>query len=303
MRQPFIPNLVSVVIPCYNQGHYLATAIESVLSQQNVQVEVVIIDDGSTDNSRVVAQGFPQVKYLYQENQGLSAARNAGIYYCSGEFVVFLDADDWLVEGALSVNAGFLQQNKLLAFVSGAYMNFYESRNQFVPFQTSIETTHYIHLLERNYISMVAAVMFRRRVLEHYRFDVSLRTCEDYDLYLRIARKHPVLHHQEFIAVYRFHEKNISYRFKEMLIGALTALYKQKCFLNSKTEKIAWVRGVAFWKNFYAKQSLEILFKALIENSRQNNREEKILLWKYSKPMYLQYLKAKIWKWVKSFFK
>ncbi|WP_053093828.1 glycosyltransferase family 2 protein [Rufibacter radiotolerans] len=295
-----IANLISVVIPCHNHERYLPQAIESVLAQQVDRVEIIIVDDGSTDGSKAVANRFPGVTYIYQENQGPSAARNTGLDHCRGEFVVFLDADDWLVEGALSTNARYLQENNHIAFVSGAYKDFYESRQQFLSFQTSVSDRHFVHLLERNYISMIAAVMFRKEVVEHYRFDPSLRACEDYDLYLRIARNHLILHHQEFIAIYRFHEANTSYNFREMLEGSLKALQRQKSYLKSSVEREAWIRGVAYWKEYYTKEALKSLFIALNKNSQNNKKGEEMLLLEYDKHLYLKYLKAKAWLLIKS---
>src|SRR5690349_12444252 len=89
-------DLVSVIIPCYNHGKYLSRAIESVLSQTYRNVEIVVVDDGSADNTKEVTDTFPHVLYVHQNNQGLSAARNTGINNSKGKYLLFLDADDWL---------------------------------------------------------------------------------------------------------------------------------------------------------------------------------------------------------------
>jgi glycosyltransferase involved in cell wall biosynthesis len=78
------PPLVSVIIPCYNQAGFLAEAVESVLSQSHKQFEIIVIDDGSTDNTSEVAACFPNVRYINQENQGLSGARNTGMCTSKG---------------------------------------------------------------------------------------------------------------------------------------------------------------------------------------------------------------------------
>ena len=91
------PPLVSVIIPSYNYAGFLLHAVSSVLQQRcpQVEVEVIVVDDGSTDNTAEVARSFgPDVHYIYQENQGLSAARNAGLHAARGDFIAFLDADD-----------------------------------------------------------------------------------------------------------------------------------------------------------------------------------------------------------------
>ena len=113
--------LVSVVIPCFNHGRFLPEAIESVLAQTYPWIEILVVDDGSTDNTREVAAQYPHVRYVYQHNQGLSAARNTGIRHSTGDFLVFLDADDLLYPGAIACNVGYMQEQQDAAFVSGAH--------------------------------------------------------------------------------------------------------------------------------------------------------------------------------------
>ena len=88
--------VVSVVIPCYRQAHFLPDAIESVLAQTYPHFEIIVVDDGSPDDTRAVAGRYPGVRCLRQRNRGLSAARNAGLAASIGTYVVFLDADDRL---------------------------------------------------------------------------------------------------------------------------------------------------------------------------------------------------------------
>ncbi len=81
--------LVSVIIPCFNHGKYLKDAFDSVFLQDYCNKEIIVIDDGSTDKTAEVCKEFSEVKYIYQHNQGLSAARNTGIKNCNGEYLVF----------------------------------------------------------------------------------------------------------------------------------------------------------------------------------------------------------------------
>ena len=178
-------SFITVVITCYNHGRFLATAIESVLAQNYQYKEIIVIDDGSTDNTREVALQYPSVRYVYQSNQGLSAARNNGIAESSGNYVLFLDADDWLLPNALSLNYKFLDEHPNAAFVSGGFEIVKESMQQIIKMQSSVEEEHFNRLLEFNYISMVATVLFRRWVFEEVLFDSTLQACEDYDVYLK----------------------------------------------------------------------------------------------------------------------
>ena len=110
---------VSVVIPCYNGGRFLREAIESVLHQTCRAAEIVVVNDGSTDDTAAVARSFDQVRYIEQRNQGAPAARNTGMRSSTGDFLVFLDADDRLQPHALATGVESLAANPEWAFVSG----------------------------------------------------------------------------------------------------------------------------------------------------------------------------------------
>src|SRR5215212_10726407 len=113
--------LVSVIIPCYNQAHFLGEAIESVISQSYKNFEIIVVDDGSTDNTSEVASSYEEVRLVRQQNRGLAGARNRGLGEARGEYVVFLDSDDRLVSEALEVGVRELEAHPECAFVSGHY--------------------------------------------------------------------------------------------------------------------------------------------------------------------------------------
>ena len=108
--------LVSVVIPVYNGSQYLAEAIESVLSQTYQPTELIIVDDGSTDNSAIIAQSYKQVHYIYQPNQGVSVARNTGLLAAQGGFIAFLDADDQWPAEKLNLQVEYLLNHPQVGF-------------------------------------------------------------------------------------------------------------------------------------------------------------------------------------------
>ena len=249
LSETSLQQLVSVIIPCYNHGKYLSKAIRSVLAQTHRTWEVVVVDDGSTDDTQAVAGRYPGVKYVYQPNQGPSAARNTGIEQSSGEYLVFLDADDWLFEGALHTNLQYLLANPEAGFVSGAY-TLAEKGSKDEVFK-EITHDHYLHLLQRNYIAMHATVMYRKAALARFYFDATLRGCEDYDVYLQIARAFPVVHHTKQIAVYSIHSTNSSENIPLMLDGALRALNKQQAQLKTKKEEECFQKGIAYWIDYY----------------------------------------------------
>jgi len=223
------PGLVSVVIPCFRQAHFLADAIESVLRQTYDRFEVVVVNDGSPDDTAAVASRYP-VRHVDQENAGLAAARNAGLARARGEFVVFLDADDRLLPDALRVNASRLMADSTLAFVAGASR--YIARDG-TPLPTDPPRIPagdvYALLLRRNRIRMPGMAMFRRAVFASVGgFDVALDACADYDVYLRISRRFPAALHDELVAEYRRHDANMSLDPERMLRQFSTVMRRQR---------------------------------------------------------------------------
>lgn len=285
-----MPQLISVIIPCYNHGNYLEKAIESVLAQSYRHFELIVVDDGSIDCTKEVAQKYTEVSYIYQVNQGLSAARNTGIEVSTGELIVFLDADDWLVPDALSINLNYLNQHPGVAFVSGAYEIFYEWINERSFWQKKLTETPYCHLLEKNFIGMHGTVLFKRWVFELFRYDTSLKSCEDYDLYLKIARKFEVFVHQELIAVYYFHQSNMSSNYAIMLKNALFVLNKQKTLLKNKTEKTWFKKGISFWKSYYSQKMFEKISYQLYDKNSAVLQEDVKNLKQYNTYLYLKFI-------------
>jgi glycosyltransferase involved in cell wall biosynthesis len=271
--------MVSVIIPCFNQAHFLEEAIESVLRQSWNSVEILVVDDGSTDATRIVATKFNEVKYLYQENQGVSTARNTGIKNSNGQYLVFLDSDDWLYPDAIITNIQLLIEKPYLAYVSGAY-DFVDAESQHINETFNpIEDNHYIKLLEGNYIGSPAAVMYQRWAFDKNSFDSSVDACSDYDIYLNLARIYPVTHQTKKVAAYRKHNLNMSANIPIMLSTALIVLQRQKINLKNKEEKKAFERGIHNWKRYYSNLLAEKLLKYLNKNNpKLTGKEITILL-------------------------
>jgi glycosyltransferase involved in cell wall biosynthesis len=249
MQQP----LVSVIIPCYNHGRYLPEAFESIWSQEYENVEIIVVDDGSTDDTKQVADKYPSVKYVYQLNKGLSEARNTGIKNSEGQFLIFLDADDWLLPNAINTNLSYMNQFEEIAFVSGAHEKIFIDTGKIIDEFQEVTSNHYWHFLQGNYIGMHATVMYRRSVFNQFLFDTGLKACEDYDLYLKISRNHPVFHHTTKIAAYRIHSSNMSGNIPFMLDSVLAVLDRQKGNLRNNSERKAFENGKKTWKKYYCK--------------------------------------------------
>ena len=243
--------LVSIIIPCFNYGRYLPEAFESIFSQSYPNIEIILIDDGSTDDTRQIVERYNKVKYFYQANKGLSAARNAGIENSSGDFLVFLDADDWLLPDAITTNLSYLMQDEALAFVSGGHKKVSAENGRTESFYEEIVGDHYYFFLHYDYIGMVASVMFTRWALDEFLFDTGMTACHCYDLFIRIARKYPVQHHAKMIAAYRIHYPSMSKDPTFMFKGKLRLLDKQRVSLRNKREVKAYKAGKRGAREYY----------------------------------------------------
>jgi glycosyltransferase involved in cell wall biosynthesis len=223
--------VVTVVVTCYNQGHFLRESIGSILSQTRLPDEILIVDDGSSDNTRDEARRFPEVIYIRQDNSGLAAARNTGLSRSRGDLLVFLDADDRLLPHALEAGLDDFAAHPECAFVCGAFRRIDATGTALADraAMRPLGENAYLGLLRNNQICMHATAMFRRSALQAVGgYDTSLPACEDYDLYLKIARRFPAHQHARLVAEYRMHSGQMSVRLSMMLKTAKRVLLGQR---------------------------------------------------------------------------
>jgi glycosyltransferase involved in cell wall biosynthesis len=198
---------VSVVIPTYNYAHFLGETIRSVLDQTFTEFELIIVDDGSTDNTREVVAGFkdPRIIYIYQENRGVSAAQNNGINASTGGYIAILGSDDLWLPRNLELKVKVLDSRPEVALVcSDAY--YFDNETgatlhrlwEGTPSHPGVDPRRASQrplreLLAPGCFIMPQATLLRRRVFDEVGgFDESLRAGEDWDLFVRITRRFPV---------------------------------------------------------------------------------------------------------------
>jgi glycosyltransferase involved in cell wall biosynthesis len=206
---------VSVIIPAYNYARFLPGAIQSVLDQTFRDFELIVVDDGSTDDTADVVSPYARrhgVIYIRQENRGLSAARNTGIRHAGGELVAFLDPDDlWLPE-KLQRQVALMDANADVG-LSYCMVDFIDGEGQRLPELSwpHPEGATYKDLLYLNWVTgSGSSVMVRRSVFDGAGlFDESLRGLEDMDMWLRILRHHKSGHVDEVLARIRRHVKSM----------------------------------------------------------------------------------------------
>ncbi len=210
---------VSVVIPTYNQASFLGEAVGSALAQTYRDFEVIVIDDGSTDNTPEVASSFPPaVRYFRQENRGISAARNRGIELANGEYLAFLDSDDILLENALEKSVAFMDQHPEAGFCYGQVYSIDEkgrpmrlSRLRGARASCIRDGREQIaRMLWRGDIAPSAVLARRSCVEEAGLFNTNVHMGEDVDMWLRLAMRYAVGYLAEPVAKYRVNPQSIT---------------------------------------------------------------------------------------------
>jgi glycosyltransferase involved in cell wall biosynthesis len=247
---------VSIVIPCYNHAAYLGEAIRSV-DPGSRTIEVIVVDDGSTDASGELAASFAGVQCVRQPNQGLAAARNAGLLRAAGRYVIFLDADDRLLPDAVETGARALDRHPACAMAFGrCVMTGPDGRYLPTTLPPQIDRDHHATLLRRNVIWMPATAIFRRDALiELGGFAAGFDGAADYELYLRLTERWPVHDHAQLVAAYRRHGTNMSDNASRMLRETLTVMRRHKPMDTPLLE--AWHEGWDTWRNFYGTHLVE----------------------------------------------
>ena len=206
-------NTVTVVVPSYNRAHTLERALSSVLAQTHPANEIILVDDGSDDNTEnFVRHSFPTIKYLRQDNQGVSAARNLGIRHAQGQWLAFLDSDDAWLPQKLEQQLAFINSNKDYKIChcdeiwirKGVRVN---------PMKKHAKRGGDIfeHCLPLCAISP-SAVMIHASLFDTFGlFDEQLPACEDYDLWLRLCSQQTVLYlDQQLVYKYGGHADQLS---------------------------------------------------------------------------------------------
>ena len=198
--------MFSIVIPCYNREKFLTRSITSILSQKFPIWKLVVVDDGSTDNTKEVVASFndPRISYIYQENAERSAARNKGIAHSTGEWICFLDSDDEYQPDYLQELAKFIENQKPSPGLIATGL---------ITQQGQITKKKAFLALQKNVLEEIGSkfliptqVCVHRSVLEKDQFDVRFRLWEDTHLWLRIAAQYPVYQIEEYTAIQNLHE-------------------------------------------------------------------------------------------------
>ena len=236
--------LISVIMPCYNAERFVADAVGSVLTQESVQVELVVVDDGSTDRSceilAALEVGNPgRMRVFHQPNRGPYPARNLGLSHAHGKFVAFLDADDyWHPQCLGKLHATLEQSGAALAYCGWQNIGVEGGRGApYVPPDYEAGDKAEAFLRSAAPWPIHAALVRREIITAVGGFDTHWQSCMDYDLWLRIAVAKPIALVPEVMAFYRHHGSG-QITSRQWVQAENTLLVKRK-FLASHPELVA----------------------------------------------------------------
>jgi glycosyltransferase involved in cell wall biosynthesis len=220
--------LISVIIPCYNHGQFLGEAIESALGQSYPHVEVLVVDDGSTDHSAQVAASFgDRIRSIHKQNSGLSAARNTGILECRGEFVLCLDADDYLWPDMLERHVEAIRAHPTGTVFHGITREVNLSGEILSQGKAQAIDDAFHTLLAGNRFAVHSVTVRRSAFANAGLFDVHLRACEDWEMWIRLAAAgYEFVPVPDAIAVYRRYPGSMSTSYDRMWTTGLAVLRK-----------------------------------------------------------------------------
>jgi len=223
------PPLVSIIIIAYNEERYISTAIESVLNQTYKNIEVIVVDDGSTDSTVSIARQYePRVKVISQKNSGgCSAPRNTGLNIAAGTYIGFLDADDFYLSGKIEHQLAVFSKCPISVAVISNYCNFEANVDSADHFSScsglmQILTTNNANFFEfpkgdsanlmiTENFTIASTPLYKAEILKKFHgFSESLKSCEDFHLNYRIAREHKITVFNEVLSKRRLHGTNMS---------------------------------------------------------------------------------------------
>lgn len=283
---------VSVVIPCYNHANYLQDAIRSCLAQTYPNLEILVVDDGSTDNTKAVVGQFPQVQYIYQDNAGVGAARNRGWRQAQGEFVQFLDADDYLLPTKIQRCVDALRADPEI----GVVYTDYEIRTEDMCARHPIQHPAWVmpegevlkRLIDQNTAFFVpACAVIRRELIERVNgFNETLHGTEDWYMWISLAAHGARFRYvPEMLVWYRQTLNGLSKQEVPLAYARLRAYEDLRLLpipaglinLNDKLADRQHVMAVKLWHHGEPARAREHLAKAI--QLQRRRRLARCLLW------------------------
>lgn len=233
---------ISVIIPAFNYATVLPRALRSVLEQREAGIEVIVVDDGSTDQTAAVLDemllDWPELITVRQKNAGAAAARNHGVRMSSGKYLLMLDADDELVPGSLAVLKKAIDHHPDVGLVLGGYISVYEDGRERERIASFVETMPAKSLIKRYLLEKRIAIshgcsLFRRDVIEACPYPEHIRSGEDIAVFAYALVAAPVLRLEQVVARIHKHAGSLRHQRKdekpEIIVDAVFARLPRSC--------------------------------------------------------------------------
>lgn len=219
---------VDIIVPVYNRIQYLSEALESIYSQSYKNFQIIVVDDGSTDDVENMVKKYKgSIKYIYQKNQGVAAARNAGLKEADGEYLAFLDSDDVWMDNYLKEQVKFLEDNPSIDVVCRPLYIFEDATKEYIKIigsQIPVDSSIQKRILEGGIPP--SGVLAKRKCFNNIFFDRSLKGDEDIELWFRLSQNNTIQYINFPLGRYRRHGNNWTSSPERVLFGHLKVCKK-----------------------------------------------------------------------------
>lgn len=270
--------MISIIIPVYNAEKYISQTLNSVLNQTLQDFEIIITDDGSTDNSKSIIAPYlkdPRIVYLYQQNSGVSIARNNGIEQAKGEFIAFLDADDVWLKDNLEKKNTLLNSHADIFWTFSDYYHVDQNLKIIGDIRngTDFNIVDSILLWEREVVPGIGSNVVAKKICfnDGLRFDPAFSTAADQDFCLNLASKYKGMRIAEALWYYRISPQSMSRNVQVLekdhvqvyLKAKKNGLFKSKTFMNHCFSNLFIILAGNYWVyGNYKKKAIKYILKA-----------------------------------------
>ena len=217
--------LISVMIPTYNNAKYIKQAIESIYVQNYYNIEIIVVDDGSTDNTKEIVQQYKYIRYFYIDHKGISVARNTAIEKSRGEYIAFLDSDDYWLPNKLNTQIQYFNDNPDCKIVFTKYENFFEDEK----LKTNKRAMHE-KMMENFLKQYLPSSLIKKELFEKYgNFDENFSGVEDTEFLYRLLKRGVSVNHIIPFVFYvrRIHGRNVTLNYNKDTVKYITAILRK----------------------------------------------------------------------------